>query len=260
MRAIASDAHRRAALVPLVAGALACSSAACSRAVAPLVTPGQSAVALTGGPNTSMIYLARTSAGVVAIDLGWWGYRHALSRALRTLAATPGDVRFVFLTHSHRDHVAAWRSVRHARFYLAEPDLSSLTVSARHKGWIPRWADKLKPTPLPGPPDLDLRTFTRDTTFLFGHDTLHAYLVPGHTPGSVVYLFRGVLFVGDAMTYSRRTGFATAKRGFSDDPERGASSLADLWRRLPAGGVDYLCTAHARCARFTPELAEHNAR
>lgn len=71
---------------------------ACSRAIAPLISPGESAVALTGGPNTSMIYLARTAAGVVAIDLGWWGTEGALDRALRELAAARRDVAMVFLT------------------------------------------------------------------------------------------------------------------------------------------------------------------
>lgn len=40
--------------------------------------------------------------------------------------------------------------------------------------------------------------FSKDTVFVFGRDTLHAFLVAGHTAGSTAYLFRGVLFVGDA--------------------------------------------------------------
>ena len=52
-----------------------CTLFGCSRAIEPLISPGESAVALTGGPNTSMIYLARTSDGVLAVDLGWWGPR-----------------------------------------------------------------------------------------------------------------------------------------------------------------------------------------
>lgn len=225
--------------------------AACSRAIAPLVSPGESAVALTGGPNTSMIYLARTSEGVLAIDLGWWGSERALERALRELGATHSDVATVFLTHSHRDHIAAWRSVRHARFHVAAAEHSRLVGDTAHRGWVPRLGNTIKPVELPRAGELDVRTFTRDTVLVFGTDTLRAYTVAGHTAGTAVYLFRGILFLGDAVTYSRRRGFAPAKPRVSDDPEVAAENLERLWPRLPTDGVRYVCTAHAHCAPFS---------
>jgi hydroxyacylglutathione hydrolase len=214
----------------------------------------QAAVALTGGSNASMIYLARTTDGVMAIDLGWWGYRQALTRALDSLNATAADVRWVFLTHSHRDHIAAWPTVRHARFYVGGPEQPLLVGSTAHSGWIPRWTEHIKASHLPRPGDLAVSTFSQDTVLVVGADTVRAYLVPGHTRGSVVYLFRGVLFLGDAVTYSRQGGFGPAKRGFSGDPRAGAENLARLWARLPTNGVHYACTAHARCAPFTPRF------
>lgn len=213
--------------------------------------PGESAVALTGGLNTSMIYLARTSAGVLAIDLGWWGSGRALESALRELGATHRDVAMVFLTHSHRDHVAAWRSVRHARFYVAAAEFPRLVGDTAHRGWVPQVGQWIKPAELPHARELDVRTFARDTAFVFGSDTLRAYVVAGHTAGTTVYLFRGVLFLGDAVTYSRRRGFAPAKPRVSDDPRLAARNLELLWPRLPAGGVRHVCTAHAHCAPYT---------
>jgi glyoxylase-like metal-dependent hydrolase (beta-lactamase superfamily II) len=85
------------------------------------VVTGQTAVALTGGSNASLVYAARTPGGVVLVDLGWWGHERAVARALADLGAGPADVTDVFLTHAHRDHVAAWRTVRHARFHLPRP-------------------------------------------------------------------------------------------------------------------------------------------
>jgi hydroxyacylglutathione hydrolase len=248
----------RATLLCVAAGALACS--ACGRAVAPLVSPGESAVALTGGPNTSMIYLAHTSEGVLAIDLGWWGSERALEDALRELDATRRDVAMVFLTHSHRDHVSAWRSVRHARFHVAAAEHSRLVGDTAHRGWVPRLGNRLKPAALPRAGELDVRTFAQDTTFVVGSDTLRAYLVAGHTAGTTVYLFRGVLFLGDAVTYSRRRGFAPAKPRVSDDPRVAAANLEQLWPRLPTGGVKYVCTAHAHCAPFSAGFLADVAR
>ena len=229
-------------------------SASCHRSIAPPVELGRSAVALTGGPSTSMMYLARTPEGVFAIDLGWWGQSRALGDALKKLDATPTDIRWVFLTHSHRDHIAAWRDVRHARFVLAASEEARLFGQTPHGGWIPRWADRLLPPSLPRQGDVATTGLTTDTAFVFGSDTLYTYLVPGHTPGSTVYLFRGVLFVGDAMTFSRWGGFGPAKRGYTDDRSMAIRSLSALWARLPAGAVRYVCTAHAHCVAFTPDF------
>ena len=241
-----------------LAGALlaAILSASCHRSIAPPVEVGRSAVALSGGPSTSMMYLARTPEGLLAIDLGWWGQSRALSDALKKLDATSTDIHWVFLTHSHRDHIAAWREVRHARFVLAASEEGRLFGQTAHGGWIPLWADRLRPPSLPRQGDLATTGLTTDTVFVFGSDTLHAYLVPGHTPGSMVYLFRGVLFVGYAMTFSRWGGFGPAKRCFTDDRSMAARNLTALWARLPAGAVRYVCTAHARCGVFTARFVK----
>ena len=74
-----------ALLAPVIVATL---GTGCRRAVGPLIVPGRSSVALTGGTNTSMIYLARTTGGARAIDLGWRGHRRALARTLSALVAT----------------------------------------------------------------------------------------------------------------------------------------------------------------------------
>jgi hydroxyacylglutathione hydrolase len=246
-------AHRWATIPTLAALGLATLVACAPPAKAPPPTAG-SAIALSGGPNTSMIYLARVPNGLIAIDLGWWGAERSVRRALRTLRASPTDVGDVFLTHSHRDHVGAWRLVRHSRFHLAAAERSPFVGQGRHRGWIPRTIERLKRSSLPRPGEVDVRTFSRDTTFIFGRDTLYAFIVPGHTAGSSVYLFRGVLFLGDAATYTRWSGFAPARRGYSDNAATAAQNLEALWARLPPASVRYVCTAHAKCSPLTPEF------
>jgi hypothetical protein len=69
-----------------------------------------------------------------------------------------------------------------------------------------------------------------------------------------VYLFRGILFLGDAATHTRWGGFAPARRGYSDDARVAARNLEALWARLPRNAVRYVCTAHAKCGPLTSDL------
>ena len=232
----------------------------CTRAVGPLVVRNQSDVALSGGINTSMIYLARTSDGVLAIDLGWWGHRRGLTHALERLGASAAEVRWVFLTHTHRDHIAAWPEFRRARFFVGATEDSLLLGAATFDAVVPKLSERVKPSGQPREGELELHTFSGDTTFVIGNDTLRAFLVPGHTSGSAVYLFRGILFLGDAVTYTWWGGFAPAKRGVSDDTRVAARNLEKLWRRLPNGAARYACTAHARCSPFDDRFLKDVAR
>lgn len=230
--------------------AAALMAAGCAGSVGPPVYASASAVALTAGPSRSMVYLARTESGVIAIDLGWWGAERAVEQRLRDLGATATAVTDVFLTHSHRDHIGAWRLVRHARFHTVEAERPLLLGQRPHRGWIPRLAERVKRSAVPRSARLDVRPFARDTTYVFGRDTLYAFLVPGHTAGSAAYLFRGILFIGDAVTFTRWAGFGPARRGYSDDAAAASAALERLWERIPPGAVRHVCTAHAHCRAY----------
>lgn len=241
----------RHALVRLLPAFVLAAQPGCAKSAGrPVPAPG-AVVALSGGPNTSMIYLARVANGVIAIDLGWWGAERSVRRALLELGASPSHVTDVFVTHSHRDHVGAWRLVRGARFHLAAAERPTFTGERGHRAWVPRAAERLKRTTLPRAGEVDLRTFTRDTAFTFGIDTIYAFVVAGHTAGSAAYLMRGTLFIGDAATYTWWRGFGPARRGYSDDARLAARNLDALWARLPLHAVRYVCTAHAKCSPFT---------
>ena len=199
----------------------------------------------------SMIYLARTDSGVIAVDLGWVSAGPAIRAGLRRLGADTTDVEKVFITHSHRDHIRGWRAVRGATFHLALPDLPTFTGRVQHQDLSSRVAAAVFPRAYPGETDsIDVRAFSRDTLFVLGSDTLRAFTLPGHTAGSAAYLFRGVLFVGDALAYSYLGGFQLAKRPFTLDWDENRASVASLWERVTPYRVDWVCTAHAKCARL----------
>ena len=201
-----------------------------------------------------MIYLARTDSGVIAIDLGWTGAEAAIERGTRRLNATPADIRYAFITHAHRDHIGGWPVVRGARFVLGLEEIPYFTGDAQYEGLVPSSAERVSETEHPKSDEIIMIAVSRDTAFALGADTLWAFPIPGHTAGSVAYLFRGVLFAGDAVNYRPMSGFQGARPEMSDDPVRSRASVAALWQRLDSARVRTVCSAHAKCAANTDEL------
>jgi len=196
-----------------------------------------------------MIYLASTDSGIIAIDLGWTGAQRQLQRGLARLGATPADVRYVFLTHGHRDHTHGWRFVKQARFVIGAAEVPYFTGAARFRALYTRIGDHLVEYPHPKPGELSLIPLGADSTFLLGRDTVQSFAIQGHTPGSTAYLFRGVLFGGDAINWRPWAGFRGARPGFSDDITRSRASMQALWARLDSSRVHVACSAHAKCGR-----------
>jgi glyoxylase-like metal-dependent hydrolase (beta-lactamase superfamily II) len=217
----------------------------------PLVAGFRGALVSTTGPSRSMVSVFETAEGILVVDLGWWGAADELGRTLAELGADSADVEAVLLTHAHRDHIAAWPAVRGAPFYLAEAEEPYLFGEAEYEAWVPRTADRLLHPDQPARGDIEIRTFRDDTTMVVGYDTIRAFLVPGHTPGSTAYLIRGILFAGDALAHTIFGGFRHAHPVFSDDVDKAASSLRSLFERLEPYDVRLVCTGHARCSEFT---------
>ncbi|HEV2149297.1 MAG TPA: MBL fold metallo-hydrolase [Longimicrobiaceae bacterium] len=223
--------------------------AACTLNLRQVQDPPRSLAIPTAHPWSSLVYLARTDSGVVVFDLGWTGAGRRLRRVLRQVGATPHEVRAVFLTHSHRDHVNAWREVRGARFHLTAVEAPLFVGEARHRDLPSRVAERVFGRRGPRPGEVEVRPFGADTAFAFGADTVRAFLLPGHTAGSAAYLFRSVLLVGDAIAYNHLTGFQGAKRIFTRDVQQSRASLASLFGRVRPYEVRWVCNAHGKCAR-----------
>jgi glyoxylase-like metal-dependent hydrolase (beta-lactamase superfamily II) len=221
----------------------------CTVAARQLKAPGLATVVTTPDVGRSMIYLARTDSGVIVIDLGWVDAPARVRAGLRQLGAEPEEVTDVFLTHSHRDHIRGWRAVRGARFHLGIGDVATFLGRASLADRPSRLAAAVFPHAYPVRDSLDVRPFGRDTVYVLGRDTLRAFLVPGHTAGSAAYLFRGVLFVGDALAYHYLRGFGYTRRALTRDMKQNRASVASLRERVAPYRVEVVCTAHAKCAR-----------
>ena len=74
------------------------------------------------------------------------------------------------------------------------------------------------------------------------------------------YLFRGILFGGDAVNWRPGSGFQGARAEFSDSVAQNRESLRSLWQRLAVGEVRVMCTAHGKCALADSALRQRVLR
>lgn len=220
----------------------------CTRGLDLVNEPPRAVALTTTGPWASMIYLARTDSGIITFDLGWSGAEGALRKGLRQLAATEADVSHVFLTHAHRDHVAGWELVPQATFTLGAGDVPYFLGERTYESLVPKLGDGMVAPAYPPAGRLRLNPVGADTAFSLGRDTVFAFTVPGHTPGSMAYLFRGILFGGDAINWRPVSGFQGARPEFSESTAQSRESVRALWARLDAPRVRVACSAHAKCA------------
>jgi glyoxylase-like metal-dependent hydrolase (beta-lactamase superfamily II) len=169
-------------------------------------------------------FLLDASPGKVAlVDAGKDATGKAILMALAKRGLTPGSVAAIFLTHGHGDHTAACNLFPDTPVYALEADVALVGDAA--KGVHP-----LKDGDVTQVDDLRVETFA----------------VPGHTPGSAVYLARGVLFFGDSAGASKDGVMMKAVRLFSKDSVQNVASLKSLEGRLAprASEIKTLAFAH----------------
>jgi glyoxylase-like metal-dependent hydrolase (beta-lactamase superfamily II) len=194
-------------------------------------------------------YVWRDDDGVTLIDTGVPGSAPAIEAALQELGHATGDVRRLFLTHWHEDHVGAAAQVA---------QWADVTVYAHHAD-----APVIRGTAQGAPPDLldwerdllaQVRTGmpadppapVRVDRELAGGEVLdigggaQVLAVPGHTPGSAALYLPGpgVLFTGDTIA---RTPDGEVILGVFNVDRAGAAAS---FRVQAALDVDIACFGH----------------
>ncbi len=144
------------------------------------------------------------------------------------------DVLAVLLTHAHGEQIAGLATVTGAPVYVGEADMPLVRGEAVPKGWLARWFWAL--VDRPEPPE-DLRPVADGSDLEIGGATFHAVHVPGHTDGSVAWLFEDVLFAGGALLANNPPRLLPGP--LADDEAEAKESLDKL---LPLG-FDWIADA-----------------
>jgi glyoxylase-like metal-dependent hydrolase (beta-lactamase superfamily II) len=178
---------------------------------------------------------------VALIDAGNDENGAAILAELKRRGSSPDDVKAIFLTHAHPDHMAGCHLFPHAEVMALGADVKLAAGEERGKGFLPSKMDipvekRCKVT----------HELSDGETVGVGSLNVKVYATPGHTGGSATYLAGDVLYLGDNARIASDGSIKAAPGAFSDDPMQNRNSLVSLAQKLKAEGasVKKLAPAH----------------
>jgi metallo-beta-lactamase class B len=197
------------------------------------------------GRTGTVVWVVTTPDGLLLIDAGYADQLETvLLPGLRALGLDANDVKYVLVGHGHADHFggASYFQERGARVGLsaADWDLVESTLQAPAGAGLP-------------PPRRDV-VVNDGEPIVFGGLAITPVLIPGHTPGSLGYVFdvvdgprrhRAALFGGSILLVARITD--AGLRQYVESVRR----FGDVTRRL---GVDVEIQNHPLYDGFTTKL------
>jgi glyoxylase-like metal-dependent hydrolase (beta-lactamase superfamily II) len=187
-------------------------------------------------------YLLPFTGGAALVDCGDDAKGAAVLAELKKRSLTPDDVKAIFLTHGHPDHIASCHLFTKAEVYGFGADQGIAAGTERSAGPIPR----LVATPKEKLVTIT-KTLTDGETTTLGDRQVIAFAVPGHTRGSAAYLSNGLLMLGDSAQHDHDGSLRAAMWLFTDDPKQNRRSLQALATKLSQRGdkVDMTAYGHS---------------
>jgi N-acyl homoserine lactone hydrolase len=175
-----------------------------------------------GGLGWSTVAMLRGHGHVALVDVGSFSMRKGIMEQLAARGLEPHDVSDVLLTHSHYDHSLNWIMFRGARIVIGARELRWSVEEPWGTGPVPElYMRELEEWPT-------LRAVADGQEVLPG---ITAHAAPGHTPGHLIYVFRGkerdIVFTGDAA--KNRAELLSRTGDTSYDAALSSATIEKIW-------------------------------
>lgn len=138
------------------------------------------------GNSETTVYALTSAEGIVLLDAGFENKAETLVAQLRTLKLDPARVKYILLGHGHADHFGGARffqATYGTKIAASAADWDLITAPAAG-GQFPGRAGG----PQGAKPVKDV-TLTGGQPFTLGDLTITPVAIPGHTPGSLAFIF-----------------------------------------------------------------------
>jgi glyoxylase-like metal-dependent hydrolase (beta-lactamase superfamily II) len=180
---------------------------------------------------------------VIVFDTGADPAGHPVDAALAALGAGHGEVSDIFITHAHGDHTAGAAAFSGAKVHLGAPDVPVAEKKAEPAALVPKLMAKALSIPAITVSD----PLTGVATIDLGEGkVVKAFPTPGHTPGSYVFVYDGVLFAGDTMVF-KQGRLDRPPKMFDADADGAKTALLGLKQQLAGTEIDAVCSGHGGC-------------
>jgi glyoxylase-like metal-dependent hydrolase (beta-lactamase superfamily II) len=186
-------------------------------------------------------YAAKNGARVLLFDAGCDPMGRAVDGVLQSMSAGREQIKDVFLTHGHSDHLAAASVLRAASIHAGAKDVgfadgSDVPLKMRLFGLLTPTSSVKVDQPLDGKMDVNVGE----------GQMVKAIPVPGHTPGSYFYVWEKVLFAGDTLNFQKGELTLPPEMTNSDTAQL-KQSVAALGKTLQGVQFERICTGHGGC-------------
>jgi glyoxylase-like metal-dependent hydrolase (beta-lactamase superfamily II) len=217
------------------------------------------------GTRQHSSWALQTSAGLILIDTNFaWATEPEIIQGLTSLGLNPRDLKYVVISHAHGDHdqgAAELQKRFGAKVVMGAPDWeSTLQRPASAAG---------------GVPTRDLSVGPESTKLSLGDTTVEIVVTPGHTPGTLSYVFpvrdQGrvvmVAYSGGTLTggfgTDARSGMNTSTRSARSrrsPPTQAPPSSCPTTANMTARTREPVCSwRHASLARLIPSSSAPTA-
>lgn len=188
------------------------------------------------GTNT---YLIRGTDGSILFDTGWAGSFLRFCRALGEVGATVQEIRYLFISHFHPDHMGIAQEIAGCGVRIVATDVQQAHIHDADRVFAKEGNRLYQPIV-----DEDIRIISCDESRLLleecgiAGEVVHT---PGHSEDSIsLCLDEGALFVGDLNPL------------YELDIHRG-TQIGDSWGKLLAQNPVKVYYGHAKAAELSSE-------